>query len=137
MAGANYMGGKRNAARARLKDHASRVQKCYFGKQRLDSALAKGLGIGSKSQREAIGGPGDIELAHARKAFASIMPSYDSSGTVEYSYIESPSTPVRHGRPESTSDSSVLSKKTHTSKVLNALDISERIDRPPLSCYIP
>ncbi|KAF9007552.1 hypothetical protein BDQ17DRAFT_1350869 [Cyathus striatus] len=50
MGGANYMGGKRNAARARIKDHTSRIQKGFFGKQRLD-ILAKGFAI-SNSQSE-------------------------------------------------------------------------------------
>ncbi|KAG2126763.1 hypothetical protein BD769DRAFT_790820 [Suillus cothurnatus] len=34
MTGANYMGGKRNAARARTKDSTGRVQKRHFGQQR-------------------------------------------------------------------------------------------------------
>ncbi|KAG8218464.1 hypothetical protein J3R82DRAFT_4094 [Butyriboletus roseoflavus] len=39
MAGANYMGGKRNTARAKSKDIVGRAQRCHFGKQRLASAL--------------------------------------------------------------------------------------------------
>ncbi|KAH9926829.1 hypothetical protein B0H21DRAFT_712309 [Amylocystis lapponica] len=44
MAGANYMGGKRNAARARGKDATAKVQRIHFGKRKLD-ILAKGSAI--------------------------------------------------------------------------------------------
>ncbi|TFK46113.1 hypothetical protein OE88DRAFT_1055044 [Heliocybe sulcata] len=141
MPGANYMGGKRSAARARLKDHAGRLQKGYFGKQRLNSALARGLGK-VKVPEEVGGGPAEIGLAHARKALASRFPAQQSGGNAEYSYIVPPSTPSRHGASESASGSSPTSKNTRSSKILSALDLSERIpvlrpllDRP--KTYFP
>ncbi|KAJ7454670.1 hypothetical protein FB451DRAFT_1278904, partial [Mycena latifolia] len=67
--GANYMGGKRNAARARSKD-TSRVHKTFFSRQRLD-ILSKGLSGRAPSGGISTGyGPrvtaSDIALSHAR-----------------------------------------------------------------------
>ncbi|KAI0041200.1 hypothetical protein FA95DRAFT_1683362, partial [Auriscalpium vulgare] len=42
MPGANYMGGKRNFAKARSRDYNRRVQKSHFGKKRAE-VLSKGL----------------------------------------------------------------------------------------------
>ncbi|KAI0340058.1 hypothetical protein BDW22DRAFT_1360547 [Trametopsis cervina] len=75
MAGANYMGGRSNAAKAQINDENGRLQKCHFGKQRL-SILTKGLGrlaaslsrglsmhpTGSSTEHIAA-----INLAHARR----------------------------------------------------------------------
>ncbi|KAI0671568.1 hypothetical protein C8Q78DRAFT_782650 [Trametes maxima] len=73
MPGANYMGGKRNAARARVKDAAGKVQRDHFGKKRFE-ILRSGLSRGQASA----GQPGiarngarpvpEISLAHARRA---------------------------------------------------------------------
>ncbi|KAH7903303.1 hypothetical protein BJ138DRAFT_1131424 [Hygrophoropsis aurantiaca] len=41
MAGANYMGGKRNAAKARTKDKTGRIHKGHFGKQRPASVFSR------------------------------------------------------------------------------------------------
>ncbi|EPQ54014.1 hypothetical protein GLOTRDRAFT_94412 [Gloeophyllum trabeum ATCC 11539] len=107
---------KQSAARARQKDHASRIQKGYFGKQRLESALARGVGGGGTMQNAKNGGGlEDIGLAHARKSLASAVDSEDS-GLGGHSYVEPPSTPVRH----------FSSPRRGASKVLAALDLSER-----------
>lgn len=44
MVGANYMGGRRNAAKARTRDKSGKVQKEFFGRRRLN-LLSKGLGV--------------------------------------------------------------------------------------------
>ncbi|KAL1949251.1 hypothetical protein VTO73DRAFT_8132 [Trametes versicolor] len=48
MPGANYMGGKRNAARARGKDATGKVQRSHFGKKRFE-ILRTGLSKGQAS----------------------------------------------------------------------------------------
>ncbi|KAJ7760721.1 hypothetical protein DFH07DRAFT_771797 [Mycena maculata] len=68
--GANYMGGKRNAARTRSKDTTGRVHKTHFGRQRLE-ILSKGLGGRGTSGGTPSGyGPritaSDIALSHAK-----------------------------------------------------------------------
>ncbi|CCM04997.1 uncharacterized protein FIBRA_07195 [Fibroporia radiculosa] len=114
MAGANYMGGKRNAARARVKDTAGRAQKSYFGKQRL-GMLAKCL---NKSHSQTLSGTrardrsglSDISLAHAQQHSTRMQappeaePLSDSSGSARN-----------------------CSGKTRRSKILSFLDTSEPI----------
>ncbi|KAJ7510488.1 hypothetical protein B0H11DRAFT_2415869 [Mycena galericulata] len=68
--GANYMGGKRNAARTRSKDTTGRVQKTFFSRQRLD-ILSKNLSGRAHSRENSSGyGPrvtaSDIALSHAK-----------------------------------------------------------------------
>ncbi|KAK7472819.1 hypothetical protein VKT23_000926 [Stygiomarasmius scandens] len=59
MAGANYMGGKRNAAKARTRDTAGRAQKRYFSRKRLDLAMTKSV---LPRPRTIL----DIDLSHAK-----------------------------------------------------------------------
>ncbi|KAH9928649.1 uncharacterized protein B0H18DRAFT_1117842 [Fomitopsis serialis] len=132
MAGANYMGGKRNFARARAKDAAGKAQRNHFGKQRL-GVLTKGL---SKAHAEVpqstdsgVNAVGKISLAHARRDFqkrsgdapvsddddAPLLPPQRISGTPRA---------TRRG-PASDNASSVSSKSrshTRSSKILKALD---------------
>ncbi|KAG6916172.1 hypothetical protein DXG01_008145 [Tephrocybe rancida] len=75
MPGANYMGGKRNAAKARAKDSTGRIQKGYFGRKRLNM-LSNGIPGRTSSRSWDAAPPGvdpgpistpriAIELAHA------------------------------------------------------------------------
>ncbi|RPD61121.1 hypothetical protein L226DRAFT_56940 [Lentinus tigrinus ALCF2SS1-7] len=69
MAGANYMGGKRNAARARVKDAAGKAQRSHFGKKRFEvlrTGLSKGGIAKSSKPRNAVKERPEISLAHAR-----------------------------------------------------------------------
>ncbi|OSD06352.1 hypothetical protein PYCCODRAFT_1464305 [Trametes coccinea BRFM310] len=91
MPGANYMGGKRNAARARVKDATGKAQRDHFGKKRFE-ILRTGLSKGHGSARGQPSGMGsgprvipEISLAHAPRArkqpdlYRPTLP--DSSGT--------------------------------------------------------
>ncbi|KAF9815621.1 hypothetical protein IEO21_04481 [Rhodonia placenta] len=128
MAGANYMGGKRNAAKARAKDSIGNAQRSFFGKQKL-GILTKGL---SKSYNRNSGenavpssrGLPEISLAHAHRDLSSRM----EPGVIGLS------TPRKHGqtRPvkpqEDTSSSGPRGKSSGSrSKILRALDMSEPI----------
>ncbi|KAK0495205.1 hypothetical protein EDD18DRAFT_1354417 [Armillaria luteobubalina] len=109
MAGANYMGGKKNAAKIRSRDAAGRQQKRFFGRQRLN-LLSKRRSINSptpKNQPQP-----SISLAHAKQnSTLSLSPR---------GYIPSPSKPWKSKRDGPSSASS-------SSKVLEALDTSEPI----------
>ncbi|KAG2145391.1 uncharacterized protein EDB93DRAFT_521310 [Suillus bovinus] len=68
MTGANYMGGRRNAARARTKDSTGRVQKRHFGQQRLAAALCntkEGRGKPEKMSLKSV--LRQINFAHAQR----------------------------------------------------------------------
>ncbi|KAK0193523.1 hypothetical protein F5146DRAFT_1031082 [Armillaria mellea] len=107
MAGANYMGGKKNAAKVRSRDAAGRQQKRFFGRQRLN-LLSKRRSINSptsKNQQQT-----SISLAHAKQ---NLTLSLSPRG-----YIPSPSKPWKSKRDGPSSASS-------SSKVLEALDTSE------------
>ncbi|GAW09717.1 protein [Lentinula edodes] len=135
MTGANYMGGKRNAAKARVRDSASRAQKRYFGAQRLNLAANRGSGMTEKSGVNPIldlvqtngftKSIPDIKLAHARQ---------NSSNTANQivGYIPdpirvSPCTPKSQLRLSKISMDSNHSSSTRImpSRVLQALDTCE------------
>ncbi|KAH9902817.1 hypothetical protein C8Q73DRAFT_22876 [Cubamyces lactineus] len=72
MPGANYMGGKRNAARARVKDATGKVQRNHFGKKRFEilrTGLSKGQATTSHAQnvRGGLNPRAEISLAHAHR----------------------------------------------------------------------
>ncbi|KAK0213921.1 hypothetical protein IW262DRAFT_283266 [Armillaria fumosa] len=109
MAGANYMGGKKNAAKVRSRDAAGRQQKRFFGRQRLN-LLSKRRSINSPTSRNQP--RPSISLAHAKQNPAlSLSPR---------GYIPSPSKSWKSKRDGPSSASS-------SSKVLEALDTSEPI----------
>ncbi|KAJ7690143.1 hypothetical protein B0H17DRAFT_1201930 [Mycena rosella] len=114
--GANYMGGKRNAARARSKDATGRVHKNFFGRQRLD-ILSKGLSGRAPSGGSSSGcGPrvsaSDIGLSHARH----LAPDQN---TVPVPQFLPPPERKRTSHTRSSSGS------IGTSRVLEALDTTE------------
>ena len=145
MAGANYMGGKRyvipnnyrfhglslmswvafrNAAKARSKDATGRVQKVFFGRQRLN-ALTKGLrtqvscdspgqsGLDERARSQ-------IDLAHAKRDMQ-MTGSYMVPATPQQRSYTSRQPYAKHGTNRSAS-----STRTRSSKVLAVLDTSER-----------
>ncbi|KAJ6608670.1 hypothetical protein B0H10DRAFT_2066904 [Mycena sp. CBHHK59/15] len=129
--GANYMGGKRNAARARSKDITGRAHKNFFGRQRLH-ILSKALGGISRatSGGNSSGyGPrvsaSDIGLAHAHSALA---PEYH---TDIYPPAFEKSGPPHTSQSTSRTKSSVRpnegpSSGNRNSKIIEALDMKER-----------
>ncbi|KAK7032792.1 hypothetical protein R3P38DRAFT_771414 [Favolaschia claudopus] len=116
--GANYMGGKRNAARARNKDSTGRTQKNHFSRQRLE-ILSKGLSGRAGSRNSSGHGPrahaSDIELSHARHHVSWLD---GSNGPTTR-----PRSPQRKTRNRNTSHQS--SSGSRTSKVLEKLDTTE------------
>ncbi|KAF8841808.1 hypothetical protein BDN67DRAFT_489364 [Paxillus ammoniavirescens] len=116
MAGANYMGGKRNAARARTKDAAGRAQKRHFGRQRLAAALC----MTREDRRIHLSKPTlssvlpEIDLAHARRDIVDDVPSPVNQA------FES----VRLHSPPSPNDDK---RRRNPSKILVALDTSDHI----------
>ncbi|KAI0346544.1 hypothetical protein BDW22DRAFT_1425997 [Trametopsis cervina] len=141
MAGANYMGGRRNAAKARIKDENGRLQKCHFGKQRL-SILTKGLGrpaaslssglpmhpTGSSTEHIAA-----ITLAHARReSLASYTNKNDAGYMRATTHIEKAGSSSIVKRKKSVASSSKTqsspssySAANHPSKILQQLDESD------------
>jgi hypothetical protein len=145
MPGANYMGGKRygqnfrhvtlyvdpysrNAAKARTKDSAGRIQKGFFSKRRLDM-LSKGLAPNQRERGAPIcagarePGQSDIGLTHAKQGI-------DTSPHI-LGFIPSPArffprTPNsrKHGR--CFNHESSAGNSTRSSRVIEALDTSER-----------
>ncbi|THU95638.1 hypothetical protein K435DRAFT_966291 [Dendrothele bispora CBS 962.96] len=126
--GANYMGGKKNTAKARTKDTSGRTQKRFFGQQRLNLV----------NSRNATKRPGhtlssrptsfpDISLSHARH---NTKPSFAEGGFVPDAIHVKPCTPTSRSKlsklSENVKSSAVIPTK---SKVLQFLDSSE-----PLSC---
>ncbi|KAK0235597.1 hypothetical protein EDD85DRAFT_837443 [Armillaria nabsnona] len=109
MAGANYMGGKKNAAKVRSRDAAGRQQKRFFGRQRLN-LLSKRRSVNSPTPRNQA--QPSISLAHAKQKQNSTL-LLSPRG-----YIPSPSKPGKSKRDGPSSASS-------SSKVLEALDTSE------------
>ncbi|KAG7444869.1 uncharacterized protein BT62DRAFT_921111 [Guyanagaster necrorhizus] len=113
MAGANYMGGKINAAKVRSRDEAGRQQKRFFGRQRLN-LLSKGLPQQSRrsiTSRISRNQPQPtISLAHSKQ----------NSTLSPQGYIPSPSKPPKFKRDGPSFASS-------SSKVPEALDTSEPI----------
>ncbi|KAJ7352358.1 hypothetical protein DFH08DRAFT_990951 [Mycena albidolilacea] len=118
--GANYMGGKRNAARARSKDTTGRAQRNHFTRQRRD-ILSKGLGGRAKNDTTSNPyGPkvsaSDIELSHAKH----LAPRFEDPSPVDVSSRSRspPSKPRNRYHTRSSSGS-------RSSKILEALDTTE------------
>ncbi|KAH8118199.1 hypothetical protein DFH11DRAFT_883990 [Phellopilus nigrolimitatus] len=121
MAGANYMGGRRNAARARTKDVTGRVQKGHFMKQR-HQILVRGLQEDFRDDTDKHstqpGHKEEISLAHAKKDLQvgvdaktrNTNPS--TSHRTLNSFLQSSSSPGQYSR-------------ARRSKILETLDINE------------
>ncbi|KAJ7183224.1 hypothetical protein C8R46DRAFT_1344105 [Mycena filopes] len=123
MAGANYMGGKRNAARARSKDATGRAHKNFFGRQRLD-ILSKGLSGRVPSGGSSSGlGPritaSDIALSHAKH----LVPPLDREEVV-FNSNTTPSVPTHLTNP---TPSHMGSSSGSRSRILEALDTTEPV----------
>ncbi|KAJ3797630.1 hypothetical protein GGU11DRAFT_808887 [Lentinula aff. detonsa] len=138
MAGANYMGGKRNAAKARVRDSTGRAQKRYFGAQRLNLAANRGTtgrsganDPGSTLDSVKANGPtssiSDIKLAHARQ-YSSNTDNH-ITGYIPAPIRISPCTPKSKMRLSKLSEDSSGSgpRRVKPSKVLQALDTCEPI----------
>lgn len=119
--------------KARAKDTVGRQHKGHFGRQRLD-VLAKGVCAGRPAARVGALNCGDrpsvgIDLAHARKGAQLDLDDENSS----YCFIPSPvhiapSTPrvSAQKRARRTTEAHTSSSAASRSKVLDALDMSER-----------
>ncbi|KAI0649295.1 hypothetical protein C8Q79DRAFT_504832 [Trametes meyenii] len=118
MPGANYMGGKRNTARARVKDAAGKVQRDHFGKKRFE-ILRSGLSRGQAGT----GHPGlarngakpvpEISLAHARRAVGGGQLQDNSRDTMLRTFTSPLATTHRRSSPSSASS---------RSRILSTLD---------------
>ncbi|KAF9448654.1 hypothetical protein P691DRAFT_800434 [Macrolepiota fuliginosa MF-IS2] len=145
MAGANYTGGRRNAAKARSRDKTGRIQKDFFGRRRLN-ILSKGLGVLPRSEEIVTGWSNcsvaardSIELGHARKTIliqrddkmlssvstptSGLHGSKKRNRCLEIAVRVSPSSPCSGRSTAIASSSSIKSTK---SKLLQKLDILER-----------
>ncbi|KAF8450725.1 hypothetical protein L210DRAFT_3756245, partial [Boletus edulis BED1] len=115
MVGANYMGGKRNTARAKSKDVIGRAQKRHFGKQRLASALCV-----TQENRDHPRAPTlssvlpEITLAHARCEVKT-----DSDATSRKVF--------RGDRSYSSTLPNNVTRRNKPSKVLGVLDTSDHM----------
>ncbi|RDB26271.1 hypothetical protein Hypma_006357 [Hypsizygus marmoreus] len=131
MPGANYMGGKRNAAKARSRDATGRIQKGFFGRRRFDM-LSKGLASKGPVEDEApshLGkGAGDLglSLAHARNHTDFTTPVQSRSVVLPPKRFP-PATPKSKWSGNSASTSS--GKGHRSSRVLDVLDTFEPIFR--------
>ncbi|KAF9223916.1 hypothetical protein BS17DRAFT_125603 [Gyrodon lividus] len=114
MAGANYMGGKRNATRARTKDAAGRAQKRYFGMQRLAAALCRTREDRVHPSKPTLSSElSGINLAHAHRDVIDV-PS-PANQTFKNARLYS-STPSHHER-----------RHKNPSKILAELDTSDHM----------
>ncbi|KAJ3846922.1 hypothetical protein EV368DRAFT_88341 [Lentinula lateritia] len=135
MTGANYMGGKRNAAKARVRDSASRAQKRYFGAQRLNLAANRGSGMTEKfgvnlildlvQTNGSTKSIPNIKLAHARQNSSNTAKQI--AGYIPDPIRVSPCTPKSQLRLSkiSMNGNHTSSAKIKPSKVLQALDTCE------------
>ncbi|KAG2369142.1 hypothetical protein BDR07DRAFT_1389723 [Suillus spraguei] len=123
MTGANYMGGKRNAARARTKDSTSRVQKRHFGQQRLAAALCNTKEERGRPERMSLKSVlHQINLAHAQRD-AKIKDSYPSTAhSSSTGTSRNPSESFAHGTSFVTSK-----RRKKPSKILRTLDFSDPV----------
>ncbi|KAG2140142.1 hypothetical protein DEU56DRAFT_798894 [Suillus clintonianus] len=118
MTGANYMGGKRNAARARTKDSTGRVQKRHFGQQRLAAALCNTREERGKPEKITLNSIlHQINLAPAQRdaKVKGGLPSTAHTSTLcdtSFAHCTALDTSKRRKKP---------------SKILRALDISDRM----------
>ncbi|KAG2107273.1 uncharacterized protein F5147DRAFT_698373 [Suillus discolor] len=118
MTGANYMGGKRNAARARTKDSTGRVQKRHFGQQRLAAALCNTKEGREKPEKMSLKSVlHQINLAHAQRD-AKIKGNYPftahSISTCDTSFAHG----ISFGTPK---------RRKQPSKILRMLDFSDPV----------
>jgi hypothetical protein len=114
----------RNAAKARSKDATGRVQKVFFGRQRLN-ALTKGLRTQTSPNISGQSQPADrarsqINLAHAKRSVQTTQ-SYIVPATPQQRPYAS-----RQISSQSRTNRSSGSSRTRSSKVLAVLDTSER-----------
>ncbi|KZT07655.1 uncharacterized protein LAESUDRAFT_758236 [Laetiporus sulphureus 93-53] len=125
MAGANYMGGKRNAARVRAKDATRKAQRTYFGKQKL-GILTKGLSKSYDKSARPSGRTGtsaaDISLAHAKR-FNPLRAAPSPSKFAELSHT--PMSSKNTSSPHIKSSNSDRSLRSTSSRILRALDTSQ------------
>ncbi|KAJ6577469.1 hypothetical protein B0H19DRAFT_1120075 [Mycena capillaripes] len=125
--GANYMGGKRNAARARSKDMTKRTHKNFFSRQRLD-ILSKGLSgrIPSGGKPSGLGprvSASDISLSHARH----LAPRHEDQNHIPMHSPADVSSPSRSPPAKPRNRSHIRSSSgSRSSKILEALDTTER-----------
>ncbi|KAG2348022.1 hypothetical protein BDR05DRAFT_602085 [Suillus weaverae] len=120
MTGANYMGGKRNAARARTKDSIGRVQKRHFGQQRLAAALCNTREERGKPKKMSLKSVlHQINLAHAQRD-ARIKGSHPSMAHISTSCDPS----FAHGTSFGTSEAK---RRKQPSKILRTLDFSDPV----------
>ncbi|PPR05975.1 hypothetical protein CVT24_004639 [Panaeolus cyanescens] len=125
MPGANYMGGKRYAARARAKDAVGKLQKGYFGRQKLN-VLSQNLSTNAVYQqtkkRSKDGALNEISLSHAKRKVST------EEEDDFYSYIPSPTRPnlrTPRSRKVGTWSAHTSSPNVRHSEILEALDTSE------------
>ncbi|XP_006459041.1 hypothetical protein AGABI2DRAFT_116000 [Agaricus bisporus var. bisporus H97] len=137
MAGANYMGGRRNAAKARSRDKTGRIQKDFFGRRRLN-ILSKGLAAAPRSREVVTGGSvlathAPIELGHAKKATVIQEESVSVLGKrkCDQSDIQTSSSSPRSRRSAQIGSSSTRSTK---SRLIQELDILE--PHAAMSCIL-
>ncbi|KAF5392336.1 hypothetical protein D9757_001429 [Collybiopsis confluens] len=117
MTGANYMGGKKNQAKARVKDSVGRAQKQHFGSQKLKLKLANHRSEDEPpAPKKSIS---DIQLAHARHNLKNL-------GYIAHPIRVSPSTPKSKSTLAKFSQAGSSSGSTRSSRVLEALDTLER-----------
>ncbi|KAF9048754.1 hypothetical protein BJ165DRAFT_1402623 [Panaeolus papilionaceus] len=112
----------RHAAKARAKDAVGKIQKGYFGRQKLD-VLSKSLSTNRVHEGPRRGVKDDaankISLAHAK-----------NKSTIEedddfYSYIPSPTRPTIRARNYGSSSAHTSSPNPRHSKILEAIDTSD------------
>jgi hypothetical protein len=112
----------RNAAKARVKDTTGRLEKSFFGQRRL-CAASQAMGRNNIPSEESLGGA-NISLGHAKRK---IPPNDVITGSFIPSPIDlSPSTPHSRRRTKKRLESHSSSSNVGRSKVLDALDVSER-----------
>ncbi|KAG7089722.1 hypothetical protein E1B28_011377 [Marasmius oreades] len=125
MAGANYMGGKRNAANSRAKDKTNRAQKRFFGQQRLNLASKKPTEEDNVSQPPKTRHISEFTFAHAQKR---IHETTEQHTFVPEPIHVAPYTPTSKDRLKKICGQHIspVSSST-TSRVLEAIDTTEPI----------
>lgn len=115
----------RNAAKARAKDSAGRIQKVFFGRRRLD-LLSKGISRESSYNQFYADGKGrnltSLDLAHSKQTTG-----HDVSSFIPIPTRFPPSTPrTRKSGSRIRQQCSSGSNSSQRSKVIDALDTSDR-----------
>ncbi|KAK7690848.1 hypothetical protein QCA50_005950 [Cerrena zonata] len=139
MAGANYMGGRRNFAKARSKDVTAKAQRNHFGKQKvLSASLCKPI-VSSRDSLDPSSNPiAKISLAHARQdPSVRRCEQHDSvPGPFSFMVLSPPSKPVqtipannrkRPRLPDSSMYSSLMTPPPgkRSSAILREMDLTE------------